>query len=146
MALTVAVNPSAASAAIPGWFVLWNSNSWRAWCLDVQAETAGNVRTNIQIYRCSTDESPGGNLDYQLFTGVDTYYGIKFLNKATNKCLTYNVNGVPSSSPAKAVWAESCNKNGQGWRPYSSSFPASVWTPSTSAPGARASTCTPAPM
>lgn len=56
-------------------------------------------------------------MDYQLFTEVPIANdpNIKFKNKATNKCLTYNVNGVPSSSPATAVWAESCDKDGQGW-------------------------------
>ncbi|MET7402034.1 hypothetical protein ABZS66_51985 [Dactylosporangium sp. NPDC005572] len=126
MALTIAMGSAPASASTLYYhFKGWIDETGHSWCLDVQAETAGNVRTNVQIYRCrAATEQP--HVQYQAFA-KETFAGQpstnqRFVNKATNKCLTYNVNGVPSpGSPGHAVWAESCGLAGQGWRHTASS-------------------------
>jgi len=82
-------------------------------CLDVDMDTAGNVRTNVQLYDCRWLGDP--LLAYQVFDqqsipGVP-YTVFKLRNQATQKCLSYNVGGGRGSP----VWAESCNRDGQGW-------------------------------
>ncbi|MEV0567608.1 hypothetical protein [Dactylosporangium sp. NPDC050588] len=122
MALSIALGaaPAGASPNVMYYqFRGWAENV-RTWCVDIQAETAGNVRTNVQTYRCrAASEQP--QVQYQAFS-QEGFAGQpdnnrRFRNKATNKCLTYNVNGVASpGSPPNAVWAEACGQAGQGWR------------------------------
>jgi hypothetical protein len=84
-------------------------------CLDVDAGTAGNARTNVQLYNCrafSGDPLVG----YQIFDQRTVFPGtsrpdFKLVNAQTGKCLTYNVGGHDDS----AVWAENCDRSGQGW-------------------------------
>jgi ricin-type beta-trefoil lectin protein len=89
-------------------------------CLDVDLGTAGNVRTNVHLWHCRPAGDP--EVGYQEFDQRSipgrppTEFKLK--NQRTGKCLTYNVNG-PALSP---VWAESCDKNGQGWSSPNSIF------------------------
>jgi ricin-type beta-trefoil lectin protein len=89
-------------------------------CLDVDLGTAGNVRTNVHLWHCRANNDP--EQGYQLFDTISipgrppTEFKIR--NRQTAKCLTYNVNGL-SFTP---VWAEQCDKNGQGWSTPDSPF------------------------
>jgi Ricin-type beta-trefoil lectin domain len=82
-------------------------------CLDVDSDTAGNLRTNVQLYDCRRDTDP--LVWYQIFDkeSIPGRPGreFKIRNSATGKCLTYNVDG----DIATPVWAESCDRDGQGW-------------------------------
>jgi ricin-type beta-trefoil lectin protein len=87
--------------------------NYPAQCLDVDLGTVGNARTNVHLWHCRDEfDSEQG---YQLFDQISIpnrpHEEFKLLNRRTNKCLTYNVQGGPGSP----VWAESCDKNGQGW-------------------------------
>jgi ricin-type beta-trefoil lectin protein len=84
-----------------------------AQCLDVDLGTVGNARTNVHLWHCrpTGDQEQG----YQLFDqqSIPGRPGTEFklVNQRTGKCVTYNVSGGAGSP----VWAESCDKNGQGW-------------------------------
>lgn len=82
-------------------------------CLDVDAGTEGNVRTNVQLYDCraANDIRQGYQIfDQQSIPGrPPTEFKVR--NQRTGKCLTYNVHGA-NGSP---VWAQSCDQFGQGW-------------------------------
>jgi hypothetical protein len=81
-------------------------------CLDVEMESAGNVRTNVQLYGCRGNREP--LVYYQVF-GLESIGGqprnFKIWNWQTGKCLTYPVGGGVGAH----VWAEKCDRDGQGW-------------------------------
>jgi hypothetical protein len=126
MAAGVLVNPSPASSAGSGTIRMETTlqDSREGFCLDVDAGTQGNVRTNVHIYPCRF--GPGDQLTaYQIFVEeqiVGQPAGVTRLRNqlpaygGTGKCLTYHPNGVgDGQSPGNAVWAEACGRSGQGW-------------------------------
>lgn len=109
----VGITPAAATGpqAFPGAHI----HSWTSGrCLDVDAGTENNPRTNVQLYDCrpSSDWRSG----YQKFDQISIpgrpHYEFKLRNQRTGKCLSYRVLGGDQSP----VWAEQCDRNGQGWR------------------------------
>jgi ricin-type beta-trefoil lectin protein len=114
--LAVALGNTAAASASPQDFPVQLMTMIQpnpAECLDVDLGTVGNARTNVHLWHCRSSSDP--EQSYQLFSkqpipGRDPVE-FKLRNPRTNKCLTYNVTGGPGSP----VWAESCDKFGQGW-------------------------------
>lgn len=116
LALTVGaatlMNASPAAAAADGWQL--QSQVPQKRCLDFDTGTLGNARSNVQLYNCRA--AGDGQRVYQLFL-LEPIPGqpadiFKIKNKKTGRCATY----APYGDPGSPVWAESCNKAGQGWR------------------------------
>jgi hypothetical protein len=82
-------------------------------CLDVDAGTEANARTNVQLYNCrdKSDALSGYQRWEQISIQGRPSSEFKIRNQRTQKCLTYN----PAAESRSPVWAESCNRDGQGW-------------------------------
>ena len=111
--LAGAAPASAAPRNFPAAQLITEINPQPQRCLDVDAGTEGNVRTNVQLYDCrdANDFRQGYQIFDQQSIPGRPFTEFKLRNQHTGKCLTYNVHGA-NGSP---VWAQSCDQFGQGW-------------------------------
>jgi hypothetical protein len=123
--LSVLATPAAASPSkressapeiMPLRYYFFLSATINGLCLDNDADTQQNVRTNVQLYTCHYDMSnPSSGYMWQRwrFTSVPNRPSGEWrIQNENGKCLSYS----PNSIGMAPVWTEACGRSGQGWR------------------------------